>query len=441
MNQEKAFSNLLLDQNFQKLNDLLRKLTVFDILKIENKELPFTRLLTWLLDPQADHQMGARPLKLFMRECLAGAPDDQTLMNAAQLELLNLSDVALYSEYQVEATLSNSSGTVTRREGRLDVYGEYYNRENNKQYPLLLIEAKIESSQHNDQTQLYQQWSRNQVDNKAPIRPLLIYLAPDVEIDETIANDFIAMNFTQLNTWLETLKLLPMSTQANFLINELYALNAKTSRAQSDEVELLVEEIRSAHEKDINVLKTNLQISPLLIDEYEPALASLNLMAVRRGSHGYDQHLAIVRQAANDLFSENQKWSITGGEGSVTLRYLPLQEKLSQLVGVNNGINLDCWMDRSKNHLEIAFYSIKPKLPTDFDEKDFRRSLIQKFRNLFTDLASDTFIVRTGSNFQVAHISLPRETTTLETAKANLALLAQMSILIDKWIETGIEGL
>lgn len=359
MDNTRAFSNLLLDDNFQNLNRALKKITIFDILRVEDKEVPFTCLLAWLLDPYADHQMGSYPIRSFLRHCLKGEKGSAKVINALQLEELNFADISVSSEYQIDLEVGGNAGDSAMKKGRLDIYAELAAANSQeKKHPLLLIEAKIGAFQHNRQTHRYQQWVKERCGENFHFQPVLIYLTPEGEYDETIASDFVPMDFTQLNAWLDTLKPVLKSAQAEFLIKELYALNGRTNRARDFALDDLSEKIRQKNEESLKVLKDGLQLSGSVVEEYEPALVFLGLTSARNGSLGFDSHISTVREAAQQLLSGDSRWKISGGEGSMTIRYLPLQERLNKDFQGANVINLDCWLDRSKNYLELAVYSI-----------------------------------------------------------------------------------
>ncbi len=176
MNNETAFSNLLLDDNFQNLNRIRKKKTIFDILGVDDKEVPFTRLLSWLLDPYADHQMGSFPIKSFLRQSLRREKKNKDVITALQLEELNFADVGVKSEYQIDIEIEGDKGIPKKKQGRLDVYAEISALNGHeKKYPLLLIEAKIDATQHNGQTHLYQQWIKKLNKEGAPFH-LCLYI-------------------------------------------------------------------------------------------------------------------------------------------------------------------------------------------------------------------------------------------------------------------------
>jgi hypothetical protein len=437
MDNQTAFSNLLLDENFQHLNRTLKKLTIFDILRIEDKEVPFTCLLAWLLDPYADHQMGPFPIRSFLRHCLRREKRGEEVINALQLEELNFADVRVSSEYQIDIEMEGDAGDPEKKKGRLDVYVELSTANGQgKKYPLLLIEAKIGAFQHNGQTHRYQQWVKERSGENSPFQPVLIYLTPEGEYDETVASDFTPMDFTQLNSWLDTLRPILKSAQAEFLIKELYTLNSRTNRARDGEFDNLAEKIRQENVESLKVLKEGLQLSGSVAEEYEPALVFMGLMAARRGSLGFDSHISIVREAAQELLSEDNRWKISGGEGSMTIRYLPLQEMLNRNFQGANVLNLDCWLDRSKNHLELAVYSIKNKIPATINDVKLRKSLVNELRRICLVSELTRLQCQSGDNFQVARIALPRNSTSLDSAREQLGVLLALATHIDRWLES-----
>lgn len=440
MDQQVALSNLLLDENFQQLNDALKKKTIFDILQIENKELPFTRLLAWLLDPHADHQMGTTPIRSFLRHCLRGSQNARMQINALLYESLNFADIRLSSEFPISTTMAARDGMERTVNGRFDVYADYPDvMGKDERYPLLVIEAKIDANQHNNQTFLYQKWVMERCNKNLPIQPVLVYLTPDRDRNGPIADNFIPIDFTQINSWLDTLRPVLKSKQADFFITELYTLNARTNRAESSELDDLTQMIIQRNGVSITTLKASSRVDSLVVDEYEQALVYLGLLSARNGSLGYDEHIARVREAAQAVFQNDVRWQISGGEGSLTLRYLPFQTAINQLFQTRNSVNLDCWLDRSKNFLEIAVYSIKTNIPQNVNDKSLRKSLVAVFRSLLHATEIDNLSRVDTDTFQVARINLPRGTTTVASAKEKLKALASFGSLVGAWLENGFD--
>ena len=64
--EQEALQNLILDREFETLEDQLAEFNLFDILKIEHKELQHSALLAWLLNPRGSHGLG----NYFLRTCL-----------------------------------------------------------------------------------------------------------------------------------------------------------------------------------------------------------------------------------------------------------------------------------------------------------------------------------------------------------------------------------
>ena len=56
-----ALQRLILDEDLEHLEDLLAEFNLFDVLKIERRELQHSALLAWLLDPSVSIFMVIRP--------------------------------------------------------------------------------------------------------------------------------------------------------------------------------------------------------------------------------------------------------------------------------------------------------------------------------------------------------------------------------------------
>ncbi|OQX05446.1 MAG: hypothetical protein BWK76_27475 [Desulfobulbaceae bacterium A2] len=431
-----AFAKLLLDDNFLKLNNILKEKTIFDIFGVENKEVPFTRLLAWLLDPHAGHQMGVVPIKSFLRLCIKEG-DPGNFDNALRLEMLNLSNINVTPEYPIENCGAGGSGD--EKSGRLDIYVESseVNGTEGKQ-PLLLIEAKIGANQGDGQLSRYKKWMDKQQGQRGKdgkeFKPVLIYLTPEGENNGATDHGFVPMNFTQLNSWLDTLKPIAKSGQAEFLINELYCLNNRTSRATDDEMIRLADKVRQEHSQSCEELrKEQPHEYEAVLEAYEPALSYIGVVPARQGSLGYDEHINVIKEAAEQLF-KNSQWTISGGQGSLTLRHKLLQDK-NLYAKPGYRVNFDCWLDRAKNYLELAVYSVNNNSSgvDKVQDQANRKELVVKLRDACKNTKDSRLIVVDKDNFQVAKINLPRNQPILiEFAKKQLEVLSKLAKEIEK---------
>ncbi|MBV5328992.1 MAG: PD-(D/E)XK nuclease family protein [Chlorobium sp.] len=434
MDYRTAFSNLILDDNFQNLNNILKEKTIFDIMGIQDREVSFTRLLAWLLDPHAGHQMGVFPIKSLLRLCLQTG-ENKNIGNAVELESLNFLDIKVSCEYFIT--------NEQTEKGRLDIYVE-----SSSQHPILLIEAKIGAEQGPNQLSRYNEWVRRQNQQEQTsvgwkkFTPVLIYLTPEGDDDSATTNNFVPMDFTQLNSWLDTLKPKMKNAQAELLINELYTLNSRTNRAKDDAMIRLKDKIKEDNKESYDVLKGNwLSGCESVVEVYEPALTYIGLRPARQGSLGYDKHISIIKTAAEKLFpaAENSNWTISGGEGSLTLRYKPLQDKLDEMFNTPGyRVNFDCWLDRTKNYLELAVYSVindKSDMDKETTDPENRQVLVEMLKDICKTVNDKRLEVSVKNNFQVAKINLPREHTDADFAEKQLKVLSTLEEKIDEFLK------
>ena len=66
--EQEALQNLILDRDFEALENQLAEFNLFDILKIEHRELQHSALLAWLLNPRGSHGLGDYFLRRFLLE-------------------------------------------------------------------------------------------------------------------------------------------------------------------------------------------------------------------------------------------------------------------------------------------------------------------------------------------------------------------------------------
>ena len=70
---EEALQKLILDEDLQRLEDLLDEFNLFDVLKIERRESQHSALLAWLLDARGSHGLRDYFLRRFLSEVAAEA--------------------------------------------------------------------------------------------------------------------------------------------------------------------------------------------------------------------------------------------------------------------------------------------------------------------------------------------------------------------------------
>ena len=71
-----ALQQLVLDDDLERLEDLIAEFNIFDVLKIEQRELQHSAFLAWLLDPNGSHSLQDYFLRRFLSAAAAKAYDD-----------------------------------------------------------------------------------------------------------------------------------------------------------------------------------------------------------------------------------------------------------------------------------------------------------------------------------------------------------------------------
>lgn|GEM_PF-5618495 len=407
MDFESAVNKILLDENFHQLNKALNSTSIFHMMKIENQEVPFSRLLTWILNPHSNHGMGDYPLKAFLRMCCRLAMSDKeisfrNLPRALDIENLSSSNIDVIAEYKF--TLDNS-------EGRLDIYASI--TDSNIDIPLLLVEVKIDAKQHDKQTYKYLKWIQQQKKDDI-FEPFLIYLLPEYDAKADLANGFLQINFEQLNEWLQTLQNYSKSNQASFIINELVMSLAITQRVNNYEYDSLANRVKEDNKEEIEYLKKTQ--NDKFINIHDNFIQAFNYLGIRNNrikSKGISDAILIMHEIAEEMLIEKKDspWKKSGGIGSFTLHYNPIQEKISGYIGVKNAINVDFWMDRNHKGLNIAVYSIKGninKSPYNLkEESHIRRGIAEALRQCMRTSPVQIEINEKKDSYQIGFLNAP----------------------------------
>lgn len=160
------------DSLYQELKTYYGKTTLFNVLKIERNENRHSAFLAWLLDENGSHGLGEEPLKRFMR--LLAKMDDRCnepfLVGNYQIENVKI---------DTEHPASIGSGKTTKK-GRIDIFVEFdYKWENGTNHVHVIIENKVYTSEHDNQTQMYHDWAKQEYKNERNRTIIGVFLAPE----------------------------------------------------------------------------------------------------------------------------------------------------------------------------------------------------------------------------------------------------------------------
>ena len=140
------------DSGLKDLENLLKKFNVFDVLNITHAEIRHSSVLAWLLDPNENHNISDKALRLFLESIASGVELGSLLEDDLKLE-----DVEVRKEWE---HIDISLLIKTKNEKTL-----------------IIIENKIKAKDSNKQLERY----RNIVENKfkQDYKKIFIYLTPD----------------------------------------------------------------------------------------------------------------------------------------------------------------------------------------------------------------------------------------------------------------------
>lgn len=254
------------DPLFQELKAYYSKTTIFNILKIERNENRHSAFLAWLLDANGSHGLKEEPLRKFLRALAVSAVSetesiDKTLANSFVSGNYSYENLVVETEKSVE----------TEKKGRIDVFVSFdmetANKEtankgnaNNKTHVYIIIENKVYSKEHDEQTEKYLEWARKQDEEPAVIG---VFLAPDkIENCSADSDVFEFVKFTYedlLEKVIEPLLCMEMTDKNRWILND-YILNlgqpAKSWNDKEDkpEKEDRILAVSSAKRKDFRRL-------------------------------------------------------------------------------------------------------------------------------------------------------------------------------------------
>ncbi len=164
-----ALQAFVLDDDLERLEDLLAEFNLFDVLKIERKEVQHSALLAWLLDPRGSHGLRDYFLRRFLSEAAVEARDrgiaDVTPLDVAGWKLSNV-------RVETERHFSDV------RHDYLDVQHNYLDilLTDTTDGFACLVENKIGSGEHSNQLSKYLRIVERE--HKGLV-PFPIYLTPD----------------------------------------------------------------------------------------------------------------------------------------------------------------------------------------------------------------------------------------------------------------------
>ena len=244
-------------------------------MNIERRELSHSAFLKWLFDINASHNLKDEPLKKLLRH-IANIGTDNWVTNALLTGDYKIKDFNIETEKAVEND---------KNKGRIDIFAEFEifkknngngqtseEKELNKKI-VLIIENKVEASESNNQTTIYDEWAKNEHEGHTPI---LIFLNPNEE--DCSSNNFITISYQDILEYvIEPLLSMEMNVDTKIILED-YIVNLGQPKKQIKD-----NGKETGLESILAVSKNNKDTFSYLLNEYEDLL-NASLVAYYKGN-------------------------------------------------------------------------------------------------------------------------------------------------------------
>jgi hypothetical protein len=226
-----AFSN---SPEYRELDAFYRRKSNFEILGIQRNEKRHSRFLAWLLDPSESHGLDTFGLKKFLEVCMVSRLESN--QSGPPEVLARVLDELMVGHSRIRDADVKTELPVGKR-GRIDVHVccTLEVPPDQRKKLAILLENKVDSSEHDSQTVRYREWME---EHKADYDySLLVYLTPvptlkltEYEEPDCKCKEFLQINYQYLVDYLiEPALALTYSEQArDFISDYLRALSVSS---------------------------------------------------------------------------------------------------------------------------------------------------------------------------------------------------------------------
>ena len=172
---EKAYSNLILDTNFIKLELLYQKPNIFSALKLVHHEIRHSNFLGWLLDPNQTHGLGTKFLKLVLSDILHD--ERVNSISVTSIGKLNFGKTIVYREWKNIDILIKIDDLI------------------------IVIENKVWSGESKHQLKKYKDTITNEFGNS---KQVFVFLTPS-GLESSMNNEFVNYSYKRIIWILEVI--------------------------------------------------------------------------------------------------------------------------------------------------------------------------------------------------------------------------------------------
>lgn len=172
---------------YQELSRYYKRRSSFDILGVARKEFVHSNFLAWFLDPAENHGCGVYTLKKFLQLLVTSklefcSSNHDVFLPEEYIDFFVADDYEIRSaEVKTEVVVPGIGDNSSRR---IDILLkiEIVRGDEVRTLPII-IENKVNSREHTDQTQAYYDWAESEFANNGYYRPLFVFLSPDKPLE------------------------------------------------------------------------------------------------------------------------------------------------------------------------------------------------------------------------------------------------------------------
>lgn len=224
------------DENVIKLEKHYHSKSLPEILGASRKELPHSSFLAWLLNDQESHLLNTYPLRKLLELLVTYSHEELRIENK------EFFDSVIISDFKINNAIIETERSI-KNVGRLDIYYECEIKYNEETFNLkLIIENKVSTKEHSDQTTKYYNYYESVKQENDII--LYVFLTPISSLDlleliepECSCKKYIQINYQSIVDFiLEPALNKNITNKTKFIISEyLQSLSQPTMNKDDDE--------------------------------------------------------------------------------------------------------------------------------------------------------------------------------------------------------------
>ncbi|MBZ0134993.1 MAG: PD-(D/E)XK nuclease family protein [Planctomycetes bacterium] len=353
-----ALNKILSAPEFRDLQTRIDDVGILEVLGIHRREIYHTKALAWLLNPEAEHGMGADLLKSFLHMVW------RNIGNKLGSDIGQIPDPTRIEGVQLDSAVTTAEHTIETGR-RLDVV-TFYADEDGKDRPLLVVEYKIDAGEQDRQTSDYADWAAARAGD---IAPFLVYLAPGSAAPQD--DRFRSLSFEAYRDWLEELQWHAGSTRrmdsvANALLDAVDSILDPQPPEAAELQSLFAPEITTLAKYAQSEESTEFSAA---LDRFAAPLRALGIERKGRRKYGASEFIVKVTELLEPADSEPllspETWRRTSGNAQLCYYSRKVFQRVTQTWPSGSEVFwLAIWIDRpwsEKTEVRLGIGSSFPK--------------------------------------------------------------------------------